>query len=191
MRAQRQEPSVDRAFVSAIRETTLWQMADGDLRQPVWHVIRFITLREPLLRHLLSLTKLDYRIFKFLQRQPRARPIERAWLPGYAFVEFDAAMDLWHQLNDMPPIIAVLGGGSSPLEAGVMEDFEASLPYRLAKADADASIAPGKDVRVKVGPFAGHAGTVVNAKKAEIEVVMVVFGRPMKVWFKSCDVELV
>lgn len=160
------------------------------MREPEWFVLRYIVGKETILLKLLNYIKVEFHHLVYKQPVARSKPIDRAWLPGYIFLEFDLHRDNWGQILRMPSALEILGG-PSPLPLGLIDDLVARLPSKLAKPSALSCIAPGRRVRIRRGAYQDHEGPVTWSDRRKLKVMLMIFNRPTDVELEFGDVELV
>jgi transcription antitermination factor NusG len=162
---------------------------DNAGRKPEWFVLRYVAGKQRLLLWLLRYIGLAHHHLIYMQRMPRSKPVERAWVPGYLFVQFDPLFDNWGQVARMPYALEVLGD-PTPLPTGLIDDLVARLPLHLAKPSALSCVAPGARVRVRSGSFLSHEATVIWSDRRRLKVLLMLFGRPVEVTLDIRDVEI-
>ena len=159
-------------------------------RTPEWFILRYVSGKERGLIRLLEYVDMPYLHLTYLQRVRRSKPINRAWLPGYFFLEFDRIRDNWGQILRMPYALEVLGA-PTPLPPGLIDDLVLRLPARLAKPSALSCVAPGVRIRIKRGSFQGHEAAVTWSDRHQLKVILMIFNRPTEVTLDFRDIEIV
>ena len=160
------------------------------LRNPEWFVLRYVAGHERLLLNLIRYIRVPYQYLSYKQPVPKSRPIDRAWIPGYLFLEFDRIRDNWGQILRMPYALEVLGA-PTPLPPGLIDDLVLRLPARLAKPSALSCVAPGVRIRIKRGSFQGHEAAVTWSDRHQLKVILMIFNRPTEVTLDFRDIEIV
>ena len=158
-------------------------------REPLWYTLRYVSGKEKVLTWLLGHVALPFRHLVYMQRVKRSAPVERSWLPGYMFLEFDVVRDNWGQVLRMPYALEVLGG-PTPLPDGLVDDLVLRLPLRPARPTAFSCVAPGTRVRLRGGAFAGHEGPVTWSDRRKLKVMLMLFNAPREIQADVTDVEV-
>lgn len=160
---------------------------DGSERHERWYTVQYVTQREVGVVRLFKVIGLPFRVFTFREFQRKAKPVDRSWHPGYFFTSFDIDRDRWSQIRRIPGIVSILGTPNpSALHSGVMEWLEQRLPIKVEKKSL-----VGKDVRVVDGPFTSWSGKVTRESVKDLDLFLIVFGRPTRVTLKHNQIEAV
>ncbi len=97
---------------------------------------------------------------------------ERAFLPGYLFVEFDPSSDRWRAINGTHGVKRLIMQFERPVPCprGLVENLLASADEK-GVIDTSDRLKPGQKVKVRAGPFAEVVGTLErldNAGRARV-----------------------
>lgn len=176
-------------------------------RGPGWHVVHCVGKQDQFVVDVLQRQK--YEIYypfmrelrplprKKLSRAQRAagakvmRPQIVRLFPRYPFVYFDLGTTRWREIFDIAGVGGMICEGNLPvrMDATWVEklrtrEVDGAVP---GTTPADLIFAPGDQVRVDDGPFAGHLGVVEAGANPELQdvdsetrirVAVSIFGRP-------------
>lgn len=126
--------------------------------------------------------------------------IERFYIPGYIFVQFDPVEQTnWPTINYVRGIRSLLYSGvekpAAVRDAAMRILFDRCNGDRVKVEDIDAALSRimpvGSNVRVNDGPLTGHKAVVEWSDADRVNVVLSLFGRPIKTSLPSRSVELV
>ena len=98
---------------------------------------------------------------KSIRHGRRTKTIETAYFPAYLFVTFDWLNDPWRSINYTFGVRRLVSFNDRP--AQVPPDIMAHLLSRSSDDGlmlAPPALVPGDNVRITVGPFAGHLATI-------------------------------
>ena len=107
---------------------------------------------------------------------------ERAYLPGYVFIEAELVGEVIHQLKNINYVAGFLPNTTNPqplseIEVkrilGTMDELEE------AGDELDVKYYVGENVKVTSGPFSSFSGVVeeVNDERKKLKVMVKIFGR--------------
>lgn len=177
-------------FIPAISQLPTDTDVPESVRRGEWFVVRFITHGERLVRRLLDHIKIPYRYPTYQLKRPRERPLIRAYLPGYAFVQMDIKCDYWQQILRIPNVIGILGS-PTPVPANEFDALMATMgSHRIDEKTCNIRV--GEVARILSGTFSGHSGVVQSVSSKGVATIPIeMFNRMIGVKVYSSAVELV
>lgn len=162
-------------------------IAVEDARAPLWYCLQYNIPCEAVVRRLFKFIGLPLHEFKFREFKRGEAPQDRSWHPGYFFTEFDIDRDYWGQIKRIPGVAAILGAsGPASLPQSVVDLLLAHLPRKVRVGELI-----GRDVRIKTGTLAGWVGKVTAVKNSELEILLMMFGGPIRASVKATEIEVV
>lgn len=142
---------------------------------------------------MMQIAKINHHEFRYMVFRPRKRPLLRAWLPRYHFVEFDIDCDKWQILRDLPGALTCLGPSDkpTPLCDGEMARLGKMLPLKPSPEQLHAihpTIRAGDRVRVSSGPFLYLEASVLSCDGKRLKLELPAFAKSASI--DMDDVEL-
>ncbi len=114
--------------------------------------------------------------------------------PGYVFIEMIVTDDSWFVVRNTPGVTGFLGssgGGTKPIPLPPDEINPILKRAGLMQAPK-LNVKKGDRVRVTAGPFANQIGVVdaIDEEKAEVTVLVEMFGRPTPAELSFDEIEI-
>lgn len=113
-------------------------------------------------------------------KEGKTKRIRRKIFPSYVLVEMILEDQSWYVVRHTPGVTGFVGSGNHPIPLTPREVEEIMNKLgKDAKPKVEVDFQVGDIIQVKSGPFAGHAGPVVeiDADKGKIKFSVTVFGR--------------
>ncbi len=124
--------------------------------------------------------------------QGAKRKTQRAFYPGYVFIQMDLDETTWHLVRNTPKVAGFIGGKHpAPVPEAEIRTIQEQMADGQAKPKPRVVFEPGDHVRVTDGAFANFTGTVeeVNPEKQKVRVLVSIFGRATPVELDYTQVE--
>ena len=161
-----------------------------DARAPRWNAFTFDARRAEIFRRLVvDLMGFESLELNYLMPRPRAKPVLKWWMPGYAFVRMDEDLDAWGQVLRVPGVGRRLG----PVDDEAMGLVIERCPKRLPKNNEFTIIPVGADVTIIDGPFMNFEAKVTtsDSRKGTVGLAFAMLGRPLTIDVNVSSVRVV
>ncbi len=117
---------------------------------------------------------------------------QRAFYPGYVFLQVDLDEKTWHLVRNTPKVAGFIGGKHpAPVPEAEIRAIREQMEEGHAKPKPRVVFEQGDHVRVTDGAFANFTGTVeeVSPEKQKVRVLVSIFGRATPVELDYTQVE--
>lgn len=114
---------------------------------------------------------------------------ERKILPGYVLVKMNVTPKSWFLIRNTNGVTGFVGPGSDPIPLTARE--VAQFGVREQTTQREIHVAPGDQIEIIFGPFAGFSAEVevVQSDKQTIKALINMFGRETSVELSYDDIE--
>lgn len=109
--------------------------------------------------------------------------------PGYIFISFSEKNIRWRSINGTRGVSRLLGNNPEK-PCPVPKKFMEALMKGLHVEDFDKVFKVGDSIRIKEGPFAGHAGKIGAVAKGRISLLLNILGGHTTVHVSTSNVGL-
>lgn len=122
----------------------------------------------------------------YTDRHRKTRMLEASLFPGYLFVEFDMADDLWKHIPQQRGVRRILGTAlrPAPLPLRSVDHLKAQFEAGEFKPKPARQIQIDDRLHVDAGPFAGHIGVCRMSRGERVKVMLKILGdeREIEMW---------